>query len=283
MGKSRWFKNKFHIFLILGLLAGCSGLEDSERERIRKQNASGQAVYRSHDEKYYSLASPKHVERESYPWEDTLIGDQVRITKEFFRCKGSSLNPHLSKNEKGETTYCLDCSGTTQHSLPLKDGREFVYPALIDLLNFIQEKSRKKVIITCGHRCPTHNTYADPSKMNQTSKHMIGAEVDFYVKGWEWSPEKVVALIQSYYAENTFYRSDPRFTEFKRYEKTTNVTTLPWYNKEIFVKIFKKDEGRDLDNTHRYPYVSIQLKWDRETESPVSYSWSKAFNGYLRY
>jgi len=112
---------------------------------------------------------------------------------------------------------------------------------------------------------------------------MIGAEVDFYVKGLEWSPETIVGIVKQYYKEHPKFKTLSHFTEFERFEHETNVSTLPWYNKEIFIKLFKKDEGRDLDNNHRFPYLSIQLIWDREADEPVTYSWSKAFNNYLRY
>lgn len=274
---------KAYLAFILVALAGCSGLEDSEKERIRKMNATGEFIHRSHDEVVFAIEKPKRHIRKNYPWEDSYVGDQVRITKEFFQCKGSSHNQPIVKHVNGQPTYTFDCSGSDQHSLPLKDGKESIYICLIDLLNYIQEKTKKKVIITCGHRCPTHNTYSDVSTFNQTSKHMIGAEVDFYVKGLEWRPEAVIKLIQQYYLEHPDFKDDPRFSEFHRFEKETNVTTLPWYNKEIFVKLFKKDEGRDLDNSHRFPYICIQVKWDREAQKPVTYSWNRAFNDYLRY
>lgn len=246
-------------------------------------NASGQIIYRNHEETYFTIEEPIHRVRENYNWEDTYVGDHVRITKEFFRCKGNPQHPAITKSLSGENTYTLDCGGMQQHSLPLKAGKEYIYPALIDLLNYIQEKTKKKVVITCGHRCPTHNTYSDSSKYNQISKHMVGAEVDFYVKGLEWSPEKVIDILRTYYMEHPKFKDKADFTAFSRFEGETNVSTLPWYNKEIFIKLFKKDEGRDLDNTHRFPYLSIQLKWDREENDRVNYSWSKAFNGYLRY
>jgi len=112
---------------------------------------------------------------------------------------------------------------------------------------------------------------------------MMGAEVDFYVKGLEWSPEAVVNIIQNYYQKHSSFKTNTQFTDFERYEQETNVSTLPWYNKEVFIKLFKRDEGRDLDNNHRFPYISIQIIWDREMDEPIQYSWSKAFNNYLRY
>lgn len=269
--------------IILLLAAGCSGLEDSEREKLRKMNASGEHIYRAHDEVLFAIKKPTHFVRENYPWEDSYIGNQIKITKEFFRCKGNSHHSPITKQTDGQPAYIIDCGGMQQHSLPLKDGKEHIYSALFDLLNYIQEKTQKKVVITCGHRCPTHNTYADPSQYNENSKHMIGAEVDFYVKGLEWSPETIVGIVKQYYKEHPKFKTHSQFTEFERFEHETNVSTLPWYNKEIFIKLFKKDEGRDLDNNHRFPYLSIQLIWDRDNDEPVTYSWSKAFNNYLRY
>ena len=149
----------------------------------------------------------------------------------------------FSKRERRFASLIAEVQKNT--SLPLLNNKEFIYPILIDLLNYIQDKSDKKVVITSGHRCPEHNAYIDSSKENQASKHMIGAEVSFYVKGLEDQPEKVIKLIQSYYQEK------PKICRFKRISRNlnamrkiiTNVSSFPWMNKEIFVKLFKK-KGR---------------------------------------
>jgi hypothetical protein len=259
-------------------------LEESEKERIRNMNVTREYIYRTHDEVFFAIETPRKVRRDSYPWEHTYIGNQIRINKEFFRCKGSNIHKPITKQTHYGPSYVFDCGGGgLKHSLPLKNGKEYIYPALIELLNYIQEKTRKKVVITCGHRCPTHNAYADNAPFNRTSKHMIGAEVDFYVNGLEWSPKTVISLIKAYYRDHAIFGKDPAFYDFKRWEERSNVTTPPWYNKEIFIKLFKRDEGRDFDNDHCFPYVCIQLKWDREEDKMVSYSWSSAFNNYLRY
>ena len=43
----------------------------------------------------------------------------------------------------------------------------------------------------------------------------------------------------------------------------------PWQNKEILIKLYQKDEGRDLDNRHPHPYISIQVRYDRDRGEPV--------------
>jgi hypothetical protein len=63
----------------------------------------------------------------------------------------------------------------------------------------------------------------------------------------------------------------------------SDVSTPPWYNKEILIKLYLKNEGRDFDNRHPYPYVSIQVRFDRELNEKVVCSWQKAFNGYKRF
>lgn len=211
-----------------------------------------------------------------YPWEESNPSSLPKITKEHFRCKGTPLNPPQIVHKEKETIRYYDCGGATKHSIPLRNGKESIYAIQIELLNYLQEKTGKRVVITSGHRCPEHNTYVDPSVENQYSKHMIGAEVSFYVQGLEEKPEVIVRLLQDY------YKQQPGF-EFERYQKETNVSTLPWFNKEVFIKLFKAHEGRNLDNRHPYPYISIQVRWDRETNEKVTYSWDKAFRNYLRY
>lgn len=262
--------------LLFLLLVGCS----SEKEERLK----GEFVYREQGE-FHFLPVPSHpTKKEPYPWEEGKVGKYPRITKEFFRCKGSNLNPPKTEHRNGETITLNDCGGVEKHSLPLIHNKEGVYPILINLLNYIQTETRKRVVITSGHRCPDHNTYVDPSPSNQTSKHLIGAEVSFYVQGLENSPETLVKLIQAYYLKDSKTKNDKKFTEFKRYDKQdTDVTTPPWMNHEIFIKLYKKKEGRDFDNRHPYPYLSIQVRTDRDTGERVLYTWDKAYNNYLRY
>jgi hypothetical protein len=260
-------------FIILLVLSSCSS--DFQKKGELKQR--GEIITRRHDEFAFTFPNPEHVQPEHYPWETSLAGNHPRITKEHFRCKGSNSNPVRIGMVEGKSTPFYDCGGSAKHSLPLRNGNEFVYPILIDLLNYIQTKTGQSVVITCGHRCPIHNTYSDPN--NEHSKHMVGAEVAFYVKGKEQKPEAIVELIKQYYANHT----NAQYREFKRYEKAdSGVSTKPWYNKEIYIKLFKTNEGRNFDNRHPYPYISMQVRHDAELNQRVIYDWNAANKNFLR-
>lgn len=265
----------FFIFL------GCSTADTSSQSI---PNLKGEYIYRKQSEHLFQIDPPKLAESPQYPWECPAKGNHPKITKEFFRCKGSSMNPVHLVQKQNELARYYDCGGAQKHSLPLKEDKEFIYPILIDLMNYIQNKTGKRVVITCGHCCPDHNAYQDSSPGNETSKHLLGAEVDFYVQGLESQPEKVLDLVLGYYLETPKYKGLKEFEEFQRYEKGDSKTvTKPWYNKEIFIKLFKKEEGRDFDNRHPYPYVSIQVRYDWDLDEKVTYSWDKAFHHLHRW
>lgn len=266
-------KSLMHYWLLFFalLIAGCC----SQEQKSRKQNPRGEHIYRLQGEYFFTPPAPQRQIRPFYPWENRYVEGLPRITKEFFRCKGNNLNPAvIQKIEGKEPLKYFDCQGRA-HGLPLRDGKEFVYPCLLELLNYIQEKTGKRVVITCGHRCPKHNTYSDTSSSNWNSKHMLGAEVDFFVETMEHEPNLIISLIQQYYA-----KTDP---EFHRYEsENLNISTPPWYNKEIFIKLYLEHEGRDLDNQHPYPYLGIQVRSDRSLNTKVLFDPKQAQN-YLRH
>jgi hypothetical protein len=264
----------FYLLITLLLLTACG---EPSKKRLATSPQTIEPILRKQGEFAYRPLPLKLSPIPSYPWEKPLVGNHPPITKEFFRCKGSTLNPVHTFHDKNETVRYYDCGGASKHSLPLRDGKEFVYPILIDLLNYIQAETGRRVIITSGHRCPEHNSYCDPSISNQTSKHTVGAEVTFYVQGLESEPEKAINLIQKY------YKTRSSNTPFERYtKKDTNVSTPPWYNKEIFIKLFQKSEGRDFDNRHPFPYISLQVRYDNVSKERVSYDWNAAHKNYLR-
>lgn len=281
MGSDMLFASSFRtirksLFFSLFLLSGCVGGERAEREKLRRLNCKAEPLYRNRDEKFYSLPTPIHLQRASYPWESE--SNLPKITKDFFRCRGSAINPPLVDKD---SQPLHDCEGSSRHGLPVISGKEGVYPILIHLLNYVQKKTGKRVVITCGHRCPLHNTYADPALENRTSKHQIGAEVDFYVQGMEERPQEIVGLIMQYFQETSPYAGDKESREFKRLE-TDAIATNPWLNKEIVLKLFQKTEGRDWDNRHPHPYLSVQVRYDRDHKEKVAYTWAKANQGYPR-
>lgn len=268
-------KNPILLILLTLTLMGCG-------DGKKKSTLIGQYLIRKKSDHLFTPPPPTPLKREKYPWEELICGSHRRITKEFFRCKGNTLHPVVKKEVPGKAPlYYRDCAAE-RHGLILRDGKEFIYPCLIELLNFVQEKTEHAVIITSGHRCPKHNTYCDPSPTNSASKHLIGAEVEFYVEGMESSPEAIVNLLQEYYKQGAF-ADQKEYTTFQRYTKTTlNVSTPPWYNKEIFIKLYLPHEGRTIDNTHAYPYIGIQVRYDRDRATTVTYDPKQAQN-YLRY
>ncbi len=270
---------KYLLCIMLLFLFGCSDpsvKDDRQVNSSLKEKISRKSSDISIQESHYIPFT-----REPYSWEKGYIGKIPVITKEFFRCKGNSLREMKTiKNEDNAPTYFFDCGGYHEHSLPIRNGREFVYPVLIELLNFVQIKTQKEVVITSGHRCPKHNSYLDESFSNQYSKHLIGAEVDFYVKGMEQDPQDIIELLMKYYQEMEPFKEDSLYAVFHRYDGSTNVTTKPWFNREVFIKFAKAEEGRNLDNQHLYPYITIQVRYDRDLEKRVLVEWDKAYHNY---
>lgn len=258
--------------MLLNVL-GCSRSEELAKEKIRENHCRIEPIYRNHDEFFYDLQTPEHTPRSLYPWEAESY--LPRITREYFRCRGNPANPP----KQGTDSLLSDCEGGSRHGLPVLQGREGVYPILIELLNYIQQKTGKRVIVTCGHRCPAHNVYADGSKEARVSKHQIGAEVDFYVQGMEESPLEVVSLIMQYYRDTSPNRTDSAYCDFKRCAPS-QTALQPWMNQEVLIQVFQKEEGRDFDNRHPYAYICVQVRFDRDTKERVIYEWVKAHRGY---
>ena len=206
-------------FMVLAVVCACSSSDKPDADSLRRNNQKGEYIYRQHDETLFETSRPERKHPEPYPWEKELAGKYPKITKEFFRCKGSQLNPPRMATQSGEVVRFYDCGGAEKHSLPLRNNKEFIYPILIDLVNYIQAKTGKRIVITCGHRCPDHNTYADPSVEGQSSKHMIGAEVSFYVQGLEDQPEQIVKYLQDYYKEK--HKGDKELKNLNDMKRTT--------------------------------------------------------------
>jgi len=276
-------KNIIFISVVFSIFFSCS-LEKAKYDKIKRDNCSAEYVYRKSDQKYFALIAPAEQKRQPYPWESEDLFDLPKITERHFVCKGKPTNPTIFRKEKNNTKSFSDCEGANYHSLPQVHGKQGVYPVLIDLLNYIQDKLKKRVVITSGYRCPLHNAYCDETGYYKNSKHMMGAAVDFYVQGAEDHPELVIDLIQNFYKERPGYKNSSVFSEFLRSEEThLDVSTPAWYNKEIFIKLYKPNEGRHIDNRHPYPYLSIQVRYDRDLKEQVSFSLDQVLRNYKRW
>lgn len=236
---------------------------------------------------------PKPSVVAAYPWQNQgqnqAASRLTPLTIEHFRCRGSTLHPPRIIQENGkEINRFYDCSGSERHSLPLEEGKEHIYPILLELINEIQNRTNCPVIITSGHRCPVHQAYIDSSAQASGSKHLIGAQASFYVQGLEEHPEKVLELLFAYYTEK--YPGQKEYATFTCQDtkspllpnsKAAAASSGPWMNKEIFIRLYQKHEGRDFDNRHPYPYLSIQVRFDRQKNERVAVSYQKA-NQLLR-
>jgi len=98
---------------------------------------------------------------------------------------------------------------------------------------------------------------------------MIGAEVDFYIE--DVDPLLIIETLQKFYNK-----------PFLRYTKgDLNVKTEAWYNDELFIKLYLPGEGRDRDNQHSFPYIGIQVRFDKERKQKVRFD-PKLSENYLR-
>ncbi len=93
---------------------------------------------------------------------------------------------------------------------------------------------------------------------------------------------KIVDCILKFYTENPRYKGKQEFAIFKRFTEINDVSLQPWCNKEILIKVYQSNEGRDFDNRHPYPYICIEVLWDRNKKENVSFNLEKANKGYLQ-
>ncbi len=231
---------------------GCSSFERSEREKIKQQHVSLEEIKRLYREtKLYLpplLANPLPL----YPWDKTDRHGLRRITLEDFRCRGNKQN--LMYLEKGHAYF--DCRGKLSHSLPVRQGKEFIYPHLIELLNFIQDSLGKKVYVIQGHCCPQHYGYANRSKSFPCNKYMVGAACDFYVASLEYEPEVGLKSLAQYYSPSAM------------------LSSLVVY-KNAYIKAQVHDGSY---HALLHPYLSVQILYDPSLQEGVSLDWKGAYN-----
>jgi hypothetical protein len=241
--------------LVFFLLNACSNMDRSENEKIKKCNEKKEKIYRLSSESYFSLDELPIQEKEKYPWENFEKSELPKITKEFFSCKGSEIHPPIRVDGMKEEIF--DCQGFEKHLLPIVDNKEYISSTLIQLLNYLQNRCLRQVIITTGHRCLAHEIYSNGGVLDKESKHVSGEEVDFYIEGYEDKPLEIVRMVMDYYQTNQTI-SYNRFTKCQKNKE--NLEHPGWYNKEIVIRVHEKNEGRDFDNRHPYAYITIQIR-----------------------
>lgn len=252
-------------------LVGCSGLEQSEQEQIRKVNAKVDPITRFSDEHFYQISFPeKKTEKRAGLKESSSI---KKIDKEHFRCKGSLSNKPVVSLE-GKTLN--DCEGAYKHSLPIRREKEFIYPALIEVLNFIQNRLSKKVVVLSGHRCIDHLRYVKQDYTPLSFKSLVGAEVRFYVEGAENQLDSIVSAIFSYY--DLFFPKDKQMVSF-----TSSPENKVYENKELIVRLIEPNHPEIEEHALSFPYCQIELKFDRELNKKISAKLEDGLSAYYRW
>lgn len=272
-------------FLFLLCMTSCLEWQDPFKGRQRYQNQMAEYIERSHGETLYTAEQPEIQPPLETPWNTTSFTKNrpLPITRHFFRCRGNTLHPPriLSRDEKNKFTL-LDCGGYGEHSLPLRENEEWIAPILIELLNDIQDKTNKQVVITSGHRCPTHQKYIELPHDPRANKHQIGAAATFYVTGFEESPETILDLIVAFY-------QGPHDAPYSPQEKT--FTAIPssspdrriLQNKEIRITIYHKEAAREGDQDHPYAYLVLEVLYDRQKQEPITTPTEQATKNYWRW
>lgn len=254
------------ILILALLLTSCSSATDRQECKRRKNNRVEEKIYRLSDEYFYVKDDAILVERDLYPWETKSSFSKITISD--FRCRGSEKNQKLSIGKE----IISDCNGLHDHGLPYKNGKEFVYPVLVEILNFVQEATGRQVIVLSGHRCPIHHKYVTSGR-GRLSKHMIGARADFYLKGYKVAGEQILKTIESFYKEES-----SEYRHFFSIQKKDG--GLIYKNKEI--KLYLNSEKNLLIDKIDEQVITIEVCYDREENQEVVLDWDKAYRGYIR-
>jgi len=157
------------------------------------------------------------------------------------------------------------CFGIKSHSLPIRNGKEFIYPILIQLLNLVQEE--EKVVIVSGHRCPEYNRHIGGAA---TSKHQIGAAVTFYVEHTD--SQLIIEKILSY---------DPK-QEMGQFVKIQGKRGVYWANREVKVELLR-DQKEGIEKGEGPLLIELEVLFDRDASRRVNYSWDEAHKNLFRF
>lgn len=256
-----------HLILLAILCCSCDDASSRVKKKRKKNNYVCEKIYRNSDEFFYQEDHLVIAEKTFYPWQSR--SNFTQITMNTLRCRGS--DSHKSYKIGKKTVE--DCNGLHDHGLPYKDKQEFVYPVLIDTLNYLQDSLQKEVVVVSGHRCPKHHRYVTRGQSRLT-RYMIGAKVDFYIKGYENDLGKVIETIATRYAND-----EKRYKEFVKSAQKDG--TYSFRNKELRISYGVNAEAKKFDNVH-FAVISLEVLYDREKDQRVYLEWDQAYKGYIR-
>lgn len=188
----------------------------------------------------------------TYPW-NTCHPRFLSLTKYSFQCSGTNPEADIPLHQK--------CLGTLHHGLPLVNGKEYIYPRLIDLLNFLQKENKEKIIVIRGHICPKIFSLLDTQEQHE--KYLIGAMVKVSSQiNWE---KNLSPLVKKFY--------DKKKEEDPLYEIENSPYAITFINQEFKFIIHPSS----LTNI-----MEIEVLYDKEKDSPIKFT-EKDIQNYLRY
>lgn len=188
----------------------------------------------------------------TYPW-NTCYPRFLSLTKYSFQCPGTNPEANIPLHQK--------CLGALHHGLPLVNGKEYIYPRLIDLLNFLQKENKEKIMVIRGHLCPKAFSLLDPKEQHE--KYLIGAMVKVSSQvNWE---KNLSTLVKKFY--------DKKKEEDPLYEIGSSTYPITFINQEFKFIIYPSL----LTNI-----MEIEVLYDKEKDSRINFT-EEDIQNYLRY
>lgn len=154
--------------------------------------------------------------------------------------------------------YATKCTGNSIevdkkvfNDCPRNERRQHaICEEIVRLVDTLRCDVGDHVRVTSGYRSQTHNDYSwafvvanggDRKTVSLTSKHMTGKAVDFYIDDFSY---------------------DQLLTIEKKLHKWAGYLDKPLRGSrsKIWTKVYKRNEGRDPDNSHDRPYIHVEWR-----------------------
>ncbi|MDA8773528.1 hypothetical protein N9N03_00150 [Chlamydiia bacterium] len=204
---------------------------------------------------YYKLPIHHTIATTEIPQHINFENKQLTssLSRYDFCCRGCMSNPIREIMSNGRNINATDCDGNNDHSLPLKNGEEWVHEDLISILNTLYEETTIRPIVDIGHCCPKHLTYLYGDHTPTVRKHLMAAQAIFHMNT-DININKIIEILNQ-----------------KLYSK----------------KPLKKDHEGDFSNqyiqikTKEHPirkddheYICLTIKKYQKTNKTVSFDWT---------